>query len=56
MLVERVNRPMELYDLTSDVAETTDVSAQFPEVVSQMEERMSSSRAPSDLFPLVRNR
>jgi len=52
----RVNRPMELYDLTSDVAETTDVSAQYPEVVSQMEERMVSSRTPSELFPLVRNR
>jgi arylsulfatase A-like enzyme len=49
-----VDDPIELYDLANDPAETTDVAAAHPDVVSSIREIMTSGRTESDLFPLVR--
>jgi len=35
----------ELYDLTKDIGETTDVSAQHPDVVKQLEAEVEKARA-----------
>jgi arylsulfatase A len=44
--------PVELYDLSADPAETTDVSAEHPDLVGRILEIMASGRTESDLFPL----
>ena len=51
-----VRRPLgdgaiELYDLTSDPGEQSDLSALYPDVVRRMDSLMSASRTPSELFP-----
>lgn len=48
----RKNRsgPPELYQLKRDPGETTDVAAQFPEVVAEMAELMTQSHTDSDIF------
>ena len=45
---------LELYDLSTDPAETTDVAAANPEVVKRIENLMRTSRTESDHFPLKR--
>lgn len=51
----RKNNPdplkIELYDLSQDIGETTDVAEQHPEVVAEMARKMSAARVPSELFP-----
>ena len=44
---------IELYDLNVDPAESTNVAAANPEVVSIMEQVMASSHDPSPVFPLA---
>ena len=44
------NAPVELYDLDTDPFETTDVSAQHPDIVEQLR-RVMQSRTPSDYDP-----
>jgi arylsulfatase len=44
---------LELYDLATDLGETTDVSSDHPDIVSRIEEIMRTGRTPSTLFPLV---
>ncbi|MEM7602786.1 MAG: sulfatase-like hydrolase/transferase [Verrucomicrobiota bacterium] len=39
-------KPMSLYNLESDPFETTDVSAQHPDIVAKMEQRMAEARVP----------
>jgi arylsulfatase A-like enzyme len=46
-------RPIELYDLKSDVAESKDVAAAHPDIVKQMAEIMQSARTDSKEFPVV---
>jgi arylsulfatase A-like enzyme len=43
---------IELYDLSKDRAETTDLSSAHPEVVKQMEEVLKTAREPHNLWPL----
>jgi arylsulfatase A len=45
------NMHIELYDLAGDPHETTDVSAQHPEIVAQMERLMREQHTPSSAFP-----
>ena len=45
---EDPNAPIELYNLASDLAETTDVAAQHPDVVAQIDSIMRS-RSPSHI-------
>lgn len=52
-----VRKPMlygktELYDLEADIGETTDLSAQFPEVVARLEAYMAAAHKPSPRWPV----
>ena len=42
---------VELYNLKSDPHETTDVSAQHPEIVAQIEKLMREQHTPNSDFP-----
>ncbi len=44
--------PLELYNLGADLGETTDVSAENPEVVAELERIMDEARTESAEFPL----
>ncbi len=44
--------PIELYDLSKDPAESTDVAAQHPEIVARLVEMMNQQHQPSKLFPI----
>jgi hypothetical protein len=46
--------PLELYDLTADPTESTDVSASHPDVVQRLLVDLDSARTPSAYFPLDR--
>ncbi|MFC1500033.1 arylsulfatase [Candidatus Zixiibacteriota bacterium] len=45
--------PIELYDLTVDIAEEHDVSGAHPEIVTRMRLIMAEAHEPSELFPLT---
>ncbi|HXG61126.1 MAG TPA: arylsulfatase [Planctomycetota bacterium] len=47
-------RPLELYDLKSDVGERQDVAARHPEVVSRIEEYLKTARTESPRWPGTR--
>ena len=49
-----VDGEIELYDLSTDIAEQRDVAAQHPEIVARIAEIMRDGRTESQLFPLVR--
>jgi arylsulfatase A-like enzyme len=52
--VEKVPQgAMELYDLSSDEGETTDLSAANPEIVKKMEELMKQAHIASEVFPFA---
>ena len=44
---------IELYDLSKDEGETTDLSASNPEIVKKMEELMKQAHTPSEVFPFA---
>lgn len=44
--------PLELYNLTSDPAETTNVAAEHPDVVARIETYLMTARTESALFPV----
>ena len=46
------NMKVELYDLQTDPAEATDVSAQHPDVLARIERIMVEQHVPSRVFPL----
>ena len=48
--------PIALYDLESDPTESTDVSAQHPELIRKMDSLMTVSHIPSSLFPFGEER
>lgn len=43
---------LELYDLDADPGETTNVAAQYPDIVARIEQIMADEHIPSELFPL----
>jgi len=43
---------IELYDLATDIGETTDLASKHPNIVRQMEAIMTSEHTPSELFPM----
>jgi arylsulfatase len=50
----KANAPIvtQLYDLDADPNETTDLAAKFPEVVKELEAKMTAARVPNADFPL----
>ncbi len=42
----------ELFDLSKDLSETTNLAAKYPKVLAEMEKIMQTSRVDSELFPL----
>jgi len=49
------DKPLELYDLNTDVAEQHDVAAQHSEIVKEMEQLMISARVDNPYFPIKRS-
>ena len=49
-----ITKPIELYDLSSDIGEQHEVADDHPEIVERIIEIMHSARTESELFPLVR--
>jgi len=45
-------KPIELYDLKTDLAETIDVAAQHPDVVKKMEEFLKSAHVDSEVWTI----
>ena len=45
--------PLELYDLSKDEGESTDVAAKHPETVKQMEAFLATARTESPYYPAV---
>jgi hypothetical protein len=48
-----VGQPYELYNLTADLGETTDLAAQFPTVVAQAAAIAQAAHVDSPLFPIA---
>ncbi|TDU80769.1 arylsulfatase A-like enzyme [Prosthecobacter fusiformis] len=48
------NAPIELYDLSKDIGETTDLATSMPEKVAELEKLMMESRMESSEFPLAK--
>src|SRR5438045_9287001 len=48
-------KPVELYDMQTDVAEANDVAAQHPDVVKRVEEFLKTARTDSALWPIREN-
>ncbi len=46
------DQPVELYDLSKDVGEKSNVAEQQPEVVKRMKEFMESARTESEEWPV----
>lgn len=46
------DKPLELYDLSADLKETTDVAAKHPEVVAKIEKYLASARTESPNWPI----
>ncbi|UMB62046.1 arylsulfatase [Lutibacter sp. A80] len=49
-VLKEPNAPIELYDLSKDEGETTNVASQYPEIVKEMELILKEARTPSDVF------
>ncbi len=47
-----LGKPLELYDLSKDISETTDVAARHPEVVAKIEKYLDTCRTDSVHWPL----
>jgi arylsulfatase A len=43
--------PIQLFDLSTDLTEETDVASDFPEIVEQIAKKMEEAHQRSDLFP-----
>jgi arylsulfatase A-like enzyme len=48
----RDNNKTQLYNLTSDIGENTDVASQYPDIVKKAEQFMSEARTDSADFPV----
>lgn len=48
-------KPIELYDLKTDLGEAHDVAAQHPEVVKHIEEYLKTARVDSEIWPIREN-
>jgi arylsulfatase A-like enzyme len=48
-----LNGPTELYDLVTDIGETSNVALSHPDIVKKMVEIMQREHTPSDVFPFA---
>ena len=53
-VTRRDEPPLELYNLSADVGETTDVAADHPDIVNSLKRAMNEARTSSELYPLTR--
>jgi arylsulfatase A-like enzyme len=51
-IIANAERPIELYDLSTDIGEKNDVAAQHPDIVAKMDKLMREAHTPSKEFPL----
>lgn len=51
-ILSRADGPIELYDLTKDIAERNDVAARYPKMTTRMAKIMEEAHTPSKEFPL----
>ena len=49
-VLKNPNSPLELYNLKTDIGETTNLSAQHPEIVQEMETILANVRTSSEVF------
>lgn len=54
--VARYQHPFELYDLSKDIGETTDLAAQHPDIVNKIKALMVSTRTDNPEFPLTKRK
>ena len=52
--VKFLGKPIELYDLTQDPAETSDIASAHPEIVAEIETILSSARVEHPEYPMDR--
>jgi arylsulfatase A-like enzyme len=52
----KADKSLELYNLDSDIGETTDLADREPDIAAKITELMKTSRTESDLFPLIRQK
>jgi len=50
----QADEPLELYDLSKDVAEKKDVAKQHPEIVARFEKYLKTARTESALWPITK--
>lgn len=50
-LFKDLSAPLELYDLSTDIAESNDLAGEYPDIVEMLDSLMRSSHIPSQLFP-----
>ena len=50
-LRKNLDAPIQLYDLTNDIGESTDVAKDYPEVVEKIRTVMKEQHVPSETFP-----
>jgi len=48
-----INKPIELYNVKTDLGETNNVAAVHPEIVAKIEEYLKTARTPSEKWPLA---
>jgi len=53
LIRQNLNRPYELYNLEKDEAETTDISAQQPDVLRTMADYMKAAHVESEYWPVA---
>lgn len=53
--VNKGNSPLELYDLEQDPSESTDIAAQHPDIVKQLEDYIATARTSDARWPLLSN-
>jgi arylsulfatase A-like enzyme len=51
-----LKKPIELYDLKTDLGEAHDVAAQRPDVVKRFEEYLKTARVDSEIWPIRENK
>jgi arylsulfatase A-like enzyme len=54
--IARYQQPFELYNLSTDMAETTNVADKYPEIAAKIKATMASTRTDNPEFPLTKRK